>query len=136
MFIAAAQIIETVSGKTWADYIHETFLKPLGMIETFTSPLDFKPNTRVAYPHINSKKIPSLNYDNAWGAVGLNTTTTDMTIWLRFLLNGARRLSRWSTTRTTPLHQQYQRQKPLTPTKTSGKLEHPNEDFWTVRTAT
>lgn len=88
MFIAAAQIIEVVSGKTWAEYIHNTFLKPLGMIETYTSPQDFKPNTRVAYPHINSKKIPSLNYDNAWGAVGLNTTTTDMTIWMRFLLNG------------------------------------------------
>ena len=88
MFIAAAQIIEVVTGKTWAEYIHNTFLKPLGMIETFTSPKDFKPNTRVAYPHINSKKIPSLNYDNAWGAVGLNTTITDMTIWMRFLLNG------------------------------------------------
>lgn len=86
MFIAAAEIIEKVSGKSWGDYISESFLSPLGMIETITSLNDLKPKSRLAYPHLSGKKIPTLNYDNAWGAVGLTTTITDMTIWMRFLL--------------------------------------------------
>ena len=87
MFIAAAKVIEKVSGKPYDEYLEENYFEPLGMIETYCSIDDFKPKTKIAYPHINGTKIPLMNYDNSWGAAGINTTTTDMGIWMRFLLN-------------------------------------------------
>lgn len=86
MFIAAAQIIEKVSGQTWGDYLNQTFFRPLGMNKTVTRTTQFTSSHKVAYPHIKKSKISMIDYSNADGAVGVYTSVTDMAKWMIALL--------------------------------------------------
>jgi CubicO group peptidase (beta-lactamase class C family) len=85
MYVAAGRIIEKVSGKPWAEFIRERILTPLGMTRTTTSITALKDN--YAMPHNESggklRVLQLQNFDNTPGAVGLNSSVSDLTKWIR-----------------------------------------------------
>lgn len=88
MFITAGKVVEKVSGKTWAQFVKERILTPLGMNRTTTSIKDIKDN--FASPHNESggklRALPLGDVDNSWGACGLNSSVSEMANWLRLQL--------------------------------------------------
>jgi CubicO group peptidase (beta-lactamase class C family) len=88
MFMAAGKVIEKVSGKSWAQFVSERILTPLGMSRTTASVRDLKDN--YAMPHNESggklRALPLGIVDNAHGAAGLNSSAADVAKWLRLQL--------------------------------------------------
>ncbi len=84
MFITAGEVIRTVTGKPWNQYVKEQFFLPLGMSRTITSISDLD-TKNAATPHKSSernKPIPWVNWDNMGAAGGIISTSTDMANWL------------------------------------------------------
>lgn len=94
MYIVAGEVIHTVSGKTWEDFITERLFKPLGMNRTYAlfSRLDkTQPHiaTHFLSPDSVAQPINYLGYDiGAPGSVW--STAEDMGKWLLFLLDSTR----------------------------------------------
>src|SRR5947209_16611225 len=87
MFLAAGQIIPAVTGKSWADFVRERILVPLGMIQTSTSVTALKNFENVAMPHAKaSNKIEPIARwvnDNVAPAGSIYSSVSDMAKWLR-----------------------------------------------------
>lgn len=89
MYIAAAQLIERVSGKTWDEFITERILQPLGMTRTTVETADLAKFSDVALPHVRKGQDPkapqlSMPYQalkGADGATGINSCVTDIAKW-------------------------------------------------------
>ncbi len=89
MYIAAAQLIEAVSGKTWDAFVTERILKPLGMTRTTVETADLARFTDVALPHVRKgqdpaapqKSMPYQALKGADGATGINSCITDLAKW-------------------------------------------------------
>lgn len=89
MFIAAAQLIERVSGKTWDAFITERILQPLQMERSTVETADLSRFTDVALPHVRKGQDPnapqrSMPYQalqGADGATGINSCVTDLAKW-------------------------------------------------------
>lgn len=92
MFIAAGEIIKTVTGKSWDQYVRETFFIPLGMNRTITSTRDISSTTNVATPHKPESDINNpidwVNWDNMGAAGGIISSVDDMMKWMKFQLDG------------------------------------------------
>ena len=90
MFLAAGQIIPSVTGKTWDDFMRERIFTPLNMKSTSTSIKAFAGNANVASPHskIEDKvrAVPWRNIDNIAPAGSINSNVEDMAQWLRLNL--------------------------------------------------
>lgn len=90
MFLAAGQIIPSVTGKTWDDFMRERIFTPLNMKSTSTSIKAFAGSTNVASPHskIDDKvrAVAWRNIDNIAPAGSINSNVEDMAQWLRFNL--------------------------------------------------
>jgi CubicO group peptidase (beta-lactamase class C family) len=88
MYIAAGRIIEKVSGKSWAEFVRERILTPLGMSRTTTSVRIMKEN--FAMPHNESggtlRALPVGYLDDAIGLAGLNASVADLSKWIRLQL--------------------------------------------------
>lgn len=92
MFITAGEVIEQVSGKTWENYIQETFFQPLGMKRSYTSVNDLKNVQNVASPHgFDANKKPYATTLTAWDnwnpAAGIFTSVNQQAQWMRLQLN-------------------------------------------------
>lgn len=89
MYIAAAQVIEQVSGMTWDDFITTRILRPLGMSRTTVETAALATFTDVALPHVRKGQDPkapprSMPYQplkGADGATGINSCVTDLAKW-------------------------------------------------------
>ena len=90
MFLAAGEIIPSVTGKTWDDFVRERIFTPLDMKSTNTSIKAFAGVTNVATPHsrIEDKvqAIPWRNIDNIAPAGSINSNVQDMAQWVRLQL--------------------------------------------------
>lgn len=91
MFITAGEVIKSVTGKEWHQYIRETFFQPLAMNRTVTSTNDLEAAGNVATPHkpvdgVN-KPIPWTNWDNMGAAGGIISSADDMAKWMIMQLN-------------------------------------------------
>ena len=90
MFVAAGEVIEAVTGKSWSQVVKERILNPLGMTATTTSIKDFKSSDNIASPHneLNDhvRVVRYGNVDGAAAAAGLNSNVTEMAQWLRLQL--------------------------------------------------
>ena len=97
MFLAAGQIIPSITGKTWDDFIRDRIFTPLGMKSSSTSIKAFATSANVATPHskINDKiqAVSWRNIDNIAPAGSINSNVQDMAQWVRLQL-GRRRLSK------------------------------------------
>ena len=91
MFIAGGQIIPALTGKTWDTFLRERIFDPLGMKDTNTSTIDFRPGGDVANPHSwtngKTEAIPWRNIDNAGPAGSINSSAAEMAQWLKLQLN-------------------------------------------------
>ncbi|HET7307700.1 MAG TPA: serine hydrolase [Gammaproteobacteria bacterium] len=102
MFMAAGQIVQTVSGKSWDDFIKTRFFEPLGMTHSDVTIAAMSANDDAATPYamIDGKLTPLDRYyqKNIAPAGAINSNVDDMTHWLLTLLadgeyNGHRILS-------------------------------------------
>lgn len=94
MYLAGGQIIPSVTGKTWDDFLKERIFTPLGMNSTNTSIIGLKAMPDVAAPHAKiNDKVKPIAYrliDNIGPAGSINSNVTDMAQWIRMQLNGGK----------------------------------------------
>lgn len=90
MFITAGEVIRTVTGKSWAEYVRENFLAPAGMERTQTSVTPLAKMDNVATPHLSrhdNQPIPYVNWDNMGAAGGIVSSAQDMLQWMNVQMN-------------------------------------------------
>lgn len=97
MFIAAGEVIEQVTGKSWADFLRAEILKPLGMTNTALSVQELNSRPDVATPHGADEDgkpyaISWQQWDSTAAAGGVVSSVADLSRWLRLQLN----LGEWS----------------------------------------
>ncbi|HKE60413.1 MAG TPA: serine hydrolase [Pyrinomonadaceae bacterium] len=92
MFLAAGQIIPSVTGKSWDDFVRERIFTPLGMKSTSTSIRALANSDDVASPHAKLEDkvqvVSWRNIDNIAPAGSINSNVEDMAQWLRLQLGG------------------------------------------------
>jgi len=90
MFIAAGQIIPSVTGKSWDDFVNERIFAPLGMVSSNTSTHALEGVGDVATLHIrvegSARPIAWRNLENGGHAAGINSNVVDMAQWIRLQL--------------------------------------------------
>lgn len=91
MFIAAGEIIETVTGKSWAQNVQERILDPLGMDRTIATLGALEAKGNFATPHARNVQgnypIPYTSWDNVAATGGLISSVADLSKWMIFNLN-------------------------------------------------
>ncbi|HEY7817985.1 MAG TPA: serine hydrolase domain-containing protein, partial [Vicinamibacteria bacterium] len=105
MFLAAGEVIEELSGKSWDQFVATRILQPLGMSRSRTSVRELDGISNVAEPHekIDGKitAVPHRNIDNIAPAGSILSSASDMTRWMLLMLgegelDGKRLLSKES----------------------------------------
>ncbi|MGB2867111.1 MAG: serine hydrolase [Bacteroidota bacterium] len=90
MYMAAGEIVKSISGKTWDEFIKERLFTPLGMTSSSTSVKDLAKATNVAAHHveIDNEMVPIEwpNYDNVGAAGAINSSVLDLAQWVRLNL--------------------------------------------------
>ncbi|WP_187262902.1 serine hydrolase [Pontibacter beigongshangensis] len=92
MFIAAGEVIEAITGKTWEAFIQERFFVPLGMSSSFTSVTQLAGKPNIASPHGSDEKgkpYPTTfrPWDSWNPAAGIFTSVNQQAQWMRLQLN-------------------------------------------------
>jgi len=85
MFITAGEVIRSVTGQSWAEYVRENFLNPLGMDRTQTSVLPLEGMSNVATPHVthrNNQALKMAPWEASGAAGGIISSTNDMLQWM------------------------------------------------------
>ncbi|MBA4123510.1 MAG: serine hydrolase [Acidobacteria bacterium] len=94
MFLAAGQIIPSVAGKDWDDFVRERIFVPLDMKATGTSIKTLANSNDVAAPHSKfDEKVEPIawrNIDNIAPAGSINSNVVDMAQWVRLQLGGGK----------------------------------------------
>ncbi|MCC6329551.1 MAG: serine hydrolase [Acidobacteria bacterium] len=90
MFLAAGQIVPSVTGKSWDDFVAERIFTPLGMKESDTTIRALARSNDVASPHVKVddkvQTVPWRNIDNISPAGSINSNVVDMAQWVRLQL--------------------------------------------------
>ena len=90
MFLAAGQIVPSVTGKTWDDFVTDRIFSPLGMKETGTTIRTLSKSNDVSTPHVKiDDKVQPVAWrliDNIGPAGSINSNVIDMAQWLRLQL--------------------------------------------------
>ncbi|MBL8001838.1 MAG: serine hydrolase [Flavobacteriales bacterium] len=89
MFVAAAQVIEAVSGMTWEQFITTRIFQPLGMDRSRVDVAGLQGMSDVALPHVRKgqdpaapqKSMPYQDLHGADGACGVMSTVNDLAKW-------------------------------------------------------
>ncbi|MCX7548996.1 serine hydrolase [Xanthomarina sp. F1114] len=94
MFIVAGEVIHRVSGLSWAEFIEQKILKPVGMTSSYGSYNNAKKanvsNIIDAHAPVDGKvvAIPHDWNETANAAGGIISNIKDMNTWAEFLMNG------------------------------------------------
>lgn len=92
MYAVAGEVIKSVSGKSWEDFIRNRILEPLEMDRSSTTRAGVALSENVASPHdyVGEKLKPVAgSFADAIGPAGsMWSSVAEMSRWLRFLLNG------------------------------------------------
>jgi CubicO group peptidase (beta-lactamase class C family) len=94
MFIVAGEVIQRVSTLSWAEFIENRILKPVGMTSSYGSYNRAKagnvPNMIEAHAPVEGKTIavPHDWNETANAAGGIISNIKDMSTWAEFLMNG------------------------------------------------
>ena len=86
-FINAGLLIEKVSGRTWAEFVADSILKPLEMNSSFTELAPFLELENKAFPHVKGEVINHQDFDNTPGAVGGKSNIHDLAKWANMWIN-------------------------------------------------
>jgi len=87
MFITAGELIESVTGQTWPEFVEENILFNLNMETSTTTNTGFEENKDAAWPHIDGKSMDFINYDNIGAAGAINSSIKEMMNWAQLILN-------------------------------------------------
>lgn len=91
MFTVAGEVVPTVTGTSWDDFVIQRLFTPLRMTRSSTSITKLKGMQNVASPHgmVDDKLVafPYRNVDNVGGAGSINSTARDLAQWVRMQLN-------------------------------------------------
>jgi CubicO group peptidase (beta-lactamase class C family) len=87
MFITAGELIESVTGKSWAEFVDENILDDINMTSSTTTNDGFENNKNAAWPHLDGKSMEFINYDNIGGAGAINSSISEMMNWAKLILN-------------------------------------------------
>ena len=94
MYLAAGQIVPSITGKSWDDFLRERIFKPLGMNSTGTSISVFNGVKDLAAPHAKiDDKVKPVRYrliDNIGPAGSINSNALDMAQWIRLQLGAGK----------------------------------------------
>ncbi len=92
MFIVAGEVITRISGLSWAEFIEQKIMKPIGMTQSFGSYNRAKSvvNKIDAHAPVDGKaiQVPHDWNETANAAGGIMSNIPDMLIWADFLMNG------------------------------------------------
>ena len=94
LYAVSGLIIERVSGMPWDAFIRTRIFAPLGMTESeaLVSAIKGKPN--VAVPHVevgdSVRVVPMRSTDDIASAGSVYSSVTDMSKWMRFILDSGR----------------------------------------------
>jgi CubicO group peptidase (beta-lactamase class C family) len=98
MYLAAGQVVASVTGKTWDQFISERLFAPLGMTGSNTTIRDLQGRENVATPHlkVDGRVIPIAwrKVDNIAPAGSINSNVVDMAQWVRLQLGEGTYLGR------------------------------------------
>jgi len=86
MYITAGEVILAVTGQTWDEFLTENIFTPLSMNESTTTNSTFTAKMNVAVPHIDSKPVEFISYDNISSAGAINSSVSDMLKWEQLML--------------------------------------------------
>jgi CubicO group peptidase (beta-lactamase class C family) len=91
MFMTAGEVIRSVTGMPWDEFVGKHFFAPLEMRNTVTSTSDLEKMKNVATPHktIDDKITPIAwtNWDNMGAAGGIISSVNDIAKWMVLQLN-------------------------------------------------
>ena len=91
LYVIAGEIIENVSGKSWATFVQERILTPLQMNSSATNWTRLKDTTNVIAPHVPTdgklEIIPRYKNTIFDAAAGIYTSTNDLSKWVIAQLN-------------------------------------------------
>ncbi len=90
MFMLAGEIIEKVTGQTWENYIHQTFMVPLEMNNSRTSNDQFEGTENIAYPHFKDSVIGIYDFEASKPAASIWSNTRDLSHWVMMWLNNGK----------------------------------------------
>ena len=86
LYVVAGQLIPSVTGKSWDDFIRERIFTPLGMAHSNTSVTELQPGVNFAVPHttVDGKLQPVKNdhVDNTAPAGAINSCVSDLAKWV------------------------------------------------------
>ena len=92
MFVVAGEVITRISGLSWADFIEQRIMKPVGMTSSFGSYNRSASNSNkiTAHAPVDGKvvAIPHDWNETANAAGGIMSNIPDMLTWANFLMNG------------------------------------------------
>ena len=85
-YLAAGMVIEAVTDTTWAEYVTQHFLKPLGMERTLTSTTQISSTSNIAVPYFDEESVNIelewINWDNIAPAGALISSVNDYAKWI------------------------------------------------------
>jgi CubicO group peptidase (beta-lactamase class C family) len=92
MFIVAGEVIQTVSGMTWFEFVQKRIFEQLGMKDSLMGSGFLKDDTNVAVPHEDIKgKVQAIPYGkrntNPRASGSILASVADISLWLRMQLN-------------------------------------------------
>ncbi len=94
MFIVAGEVIHRISGLSWAEFVEQKIMKPIGMTSSFGSYNRAKASSvkNIIDAHAPADgKVIAVPHDwneTANAAGGIMSNIKDMTTWAEFLMNG------------------------------------------------
>jgi len=94
LYLVAGELIETISGQTWEDFVATRILAKVGMSGSNVRHSAATGGANVATPHarVEGKVRPIRPFasDNTNPAGGINSSATDMAKWMRVQLSGGK----------------------------------------------
>jgi CubicO group peptidase (beta-lactamase class C family) len=94
MYLAAGEIVPSITGKSWDDFVADRIFKPLGMKSSGTSVMTLNKSNNVASPHAEiDDKVRAVAWrdiDNIAPAGSINSNVVDMAQWVRLNLGNGK----------------------------------------------
>jgi len=104
-YFILGELIAKISEKSYADFLNDTFFKPLGMQHTDVYSRKNRPGIEATgYSQFSGNTEPALNWDMGWagGAGVLYSTVGDLFLWTQALMDGRVLSSEWKEKAFTP----------------------------------
>lgn len=86
MYLVAGLVVESVTGKTWDEFLQERIFIPLKMTGTATNRDSVTSQSNFALPHIQNKPVKPINMHNISPAGGIDSNIDDMLTWMQMWL--------------------------------------------------